>query len=132
MRVGERRLRDDVERAVLDRAKGDVGIVAERLRSDHDDGHRLPRHDLLDRFDAVLPRHLHVHRHEIGREGLDERQRLEAVFPFADDLDVPLGLEYRAQSRAADARIVDDDDPQLRLLLRGHGRAVHWAAPVGV
>jgi len=67
-----------------------------------------------------------------GRELFDERERGEAVFAFADHLDVAVALENRDERGPADLRVIDDEDAQLSLLLRCcRERSLnHQSAPV--
>ena len=113
--AGER-LFDEVERAELGRLDGGAhGPVA---RND-DHGQRLvDLPDLLQRFEPVLPAHLDVEEHEVGRLALDERQRLGAARRLLHV--VPLVLEDHPD-RPAD----------LRLVVHHHDASFHLLCPGG-
>ena len=83
-------------------------VVAEARQHDH--ARLRPRlADLLHRPDAVEPRHLEVHQHDVRREPRRLGDRLDAVARLADDLDPLLQAEERAEPLADDLVVVDDE-----------------------
>ncbi len=75
----------------------------------------LAVHQLLDDAEAVEARHLHVEEDEVGRELLDEVDRLDAVLALRDDIDVELAQEIR-KLVARKLLVVNDDRGQCHLL----------------
>ena len=71
------------------------------------------------RRQPVHARHADVHQDDVGGAAAGERDRLDAVRGLADDLDVGLGLEDRAQPAAHHRLIVGEQHADGR-----HGRAV--------
>ena len=64
------RLRDEIDRAELERAQRDVGALL-RQRGHHHDRHRPQPHQVLEERDAVHARHFHVERDDVRIELLD-------------------------------------------------------------
>ena len=85
-------------------------VLVEEARQDDDARRGRELAQALDRADAVEPRHDEVHEHDVGLERRDRRERRLAVGRLADDLDVVLQLEERAQALAHDGVVVDDED----------------------
>jgi len=58
-------------------------------------------------LNAIHLRHLDIHQHHVGREGLRERQRLSAGAGFPNDLQIRLQVEAHPQSAPHDGLIID-------------------------
>ena len=66
----------------------------------------------LEHLEAIQLRHLHVEKHEIGRQLGDRLDRFEPVPALGDDLDARMRLEVLAHHRPRQRLVVHDDDPQ--------------------
>jgi hypothetical protein len=75
---------------------------------EHDNRQVLGRH-LLDHFEAVEDRHLHVEKHQIGLKGEEHLDGVGAVRGFADHLDIRLVLQAQPDGVPRQHFVVDDD-----------------------
>src|SRR5690606_20325403 len=64
--------------------------------------------ELLQHFDARLPRHLHVEEYDVRLMATNGDDRLLTVFTFRDDFDVGVLGEHRAQLLPGERLIIDD------------------------
>jgi hypothetical protein len=101
-----RRLGDEVDRAGGERVER-LARALGGMRREHHDRRRLGRHDVANGLRAVHPRHVEVHRHDVGRQPLDLGERGRAVLGLADDVERP-GGERLADRGAHEQRVVDD------------------------
>ena len=86
------------------RAHGGQQLVVVEEGRQHDHARAwIPLPEAVERGDPVDPRHDEVEQDHVGVEPLRLAQRLLAVFRLADDLDLVLELEERAQSRRTTA-----------------------------
>ena len=96
-------------------------VVAVEGRHD-DDVPEVVGDEVAGGLDAVHPRHLDVHQHDVGAGRAGPFDRLEAVGGLADDLDVVLDREDHREARPHHGVVVDEQDRQ---------RALHHDAPRG-
>ena len=83
----------------------------------HDDARERREHrDLAGRLDAVHPRHVQIHQHDLGSEIPHLPQRLGAAVRLAGDQHALL-LEQAAQPRAKQVVVVDDQDSRRESLV---------------
>ena len=107
--VAVHRLQQVVDRVQLERVDGEpvVGGAEDDPRAR---GLQPRRH-----LETRERRHLDVEEHEIGRQGVDARDRFEAVLRFADDLDLHVsGRQQPAQPVACRRLVVHDQRPDHR------------------
>ena len=72
-------------------------------------GERAVLDEPVRHFEAVEAGHLDVEEQDVGRQALDDADRLEAVAGLRDHLDAAHLLEHVAQLFARELLIVDDD-----------------------
>ena len=111
--IGVEWLFQDVVRPVLRRLHGSLD---RRVPADHhDDGVRILLAQLSQRFEAVDPRHLHIHEDEMGMKARVLREAIHGVTRRAH-LEA-FELEELAECGADPLLVVDDQDATRR----GHG-----------
>ena len=110
LELPERRALDDERRgARLEHSLDGLLVVETRERDDA--GLRTMRADLPSRLDAVEPGHADVHEHDVRLELSGERDGRLAVGRFADDLDLGMIREQRANEPSCLVRVVADQKP---------------------
>src|SRR5207302_9289518 len=65
--------------------------------------------ELLEHAKTVEPGHLHIEEHQIGRMLFDQRKRLHAVFPLADQTDLRQSFQQIREFVARRLLIIDND-----------------------
>ena len=105
------RLRDEVDRAELERAERVLVVAA---TADHHHRRRSVRHHETQEREAVHARHLEVERDQVGLQLEGPAQRLLAVAGDADHFDERRGLEHPGDRLAREGGVVDDEDTDAR------------------
>ena len=121
---GIERLGQEILGAGLD-APDDGGRVLDPRDHDHRDvAESLVVLEALEHLDAVEAGHLDVEQDQVGRLGLERRERVEAVLEL--DRAVPVVLEMLGEQSAIQRIVIDDRDRG------GRGSQTGQAAPRGV
>ena len=116
--VGAGVLEEVARRAGLER-RGDL-LLLDEAGHRHDLDVRVLGLDPADRGEPVHVRHQQVHQHDVGLEATGHGDALAAVGRLAHDLDVGEQIEERAQARADDGVVVDEQDADP--VRRAHGQ----------
>jgi hypothetical protein len=119
-------LRDEIDRAELQRAQRDVSAALSQRRHHHD-RHRPQPHQVLEERDAVHARHLDIERDHVRIELLDFLARRVRIAGRADHLDVGRAREHRGQKLAHQCGIVDHEDFDAHSLALGQNRSIEPA-----
>ena len=115
-------------------AEGTVDVLVEVEHRQHQDlGTSSAGHDATHTLDAVDARHLDVHQHDIGVEGLCGASRLCTVGGLTDDDEVVLRGEDRSQTGAQQRLVVGqhdaDHEPTAGVIAWRAGRVVQRRKP---
>ena len=108
--VGTERPRfgDKVNGAGVERAERCLGAPC-RPRAEHDDRRRERLHDLPHRAHAIEPRHLDIHRDDIGPQFERPLDRFDAIGRRTDHDHAPLGRKQPFDGTAHERGIIDNE-----------------------
>ena len=99
------RLGDEIDRAELERAQGDVGAALGQRRHHHDRRRAQP-HQLAQEIDAVHARHFDVERDHVGVDVADQLARGERVARRTDAFHVGLTVDDLGEQAAHQRGII--------------------------
>ena len=121
---GIERLGQEILGAGLDAPDDGAGVLDPRDHDHRDVAESLVVLEALEHLDAVQAGHLDVEQDQVGRFGLERRERVEAVLEL--DRAVPVVLEMLGEQSAIQRIVIDDRDRGGRRSQTGQ------AAPRGV
>jgi hypothetical protein len=109
------RLTHEVHGAELEAAEREVDAALRRRGTEHHHRSRCLAHDVAERLNAVELGHLHVERDDVGIQGVDLLECVEAVAGRADDAELPRAVHDLRDETAHERAVVHHEDRGLGL-----------------